>query len=123
MLYLLHFDPAVGRAVHYLGVTAEENLQKRLRRHACGHGATLTREAVKRGSSIYLARSFPGLDHKQERLIKNSGHLKHLCPICCPALRPADLEPYKLKAPQPRQIPFYAIWGWPVRLPNPEPPP
>ena len=115
MIYLLHIDPPVGRAAHYLGCTGENTLQLRLHRHATGQGAALIREAIKRGSKLYLARTFPGVSFDIERQIKSNGHFKKLCPICCPVIRPEDLTPYEITVARPPWETVFTIWGWPDR--------
>lgn len=97
--YLLHFDPPVGRARHYLGSTFETHLGRRLRSHATGKGARLTAAAVNAGSTIALASVWNISTRENEMLAKRAGHLKRRCPICDGTLAFADaphLQPTEL---------------------------
>lgn len=112
MIYLLHFDPPVGKSKHYLGYCADDRLAERMREHALGSGATLTAEAVKRGCSIYLARTYPGGSRSLERLMKNGPALKRSCPLCCPMFASLKQQVYQLDTTRPDQPPPRAVLDW-----------
>lgn len=88
--YLLHFERPLGRARHYLGITRTDQLQRRLRDHATGNGARLTRAAVQRGVKIGVVRIFRRQSWEAERLLKRRGNLHRLCPVCQDRQRPGD---------------------------------
>ncbi len=81
-IYLLHLDPPVGRAAHYLGSCYSERLPERMKEHAHGRGAALTAAAVKGGSRFILAATWTTDDRSLEQRMKQAGHLKKKCPIC-----------------------------------------
>lgn len=80
-IYLLHFARPYRHARHYTGWA--EDLQERLRQHACGHGARLTAVVLQAGITFSLARIAPGTRHT-ERAIKNQGGAVRYCPLCTP---------------------------------------
>lgn len=112
MLYLLHFEPPVGRAQHYLGFTTPEGFKDRMTRHARGQGATLTRKAVEKGCKIYLARTFPDYDKSVERKLKQAGHMKQQCPLCCPILAKLREAAYEIDPKRPDQPPIRPVLAW-----------
>lgn len=112
MIYLLHFDPPVKRAKHYLGYCADERLQLRLIEHARGDGASLTRAAIKQGSKLYLARTLPGKSYEVERAMKVHGDFKRLCPLCCPMFAKLASEVYEIDPKRPEQPPPHAVLDW-----------
>lgn len=82
IVYLLHIDPPVARARHYMGICRHDRLAARLREHCGGHGARLTSLAVAQGSSLYLASTRFVRSPKNERLLKNAGHYRRVCSLC-----------------------------------------
>lgn len=82
-VYLLHFDPPVAHAQHYLGWALDA--MARVDEHLRGAGAALVRAAVARGSHVELVRVWREVDRAFERRLKNGGTLKRVCPICKPA--------------------------------------
>lgn len=112
MLYLLHFDRPLGRARHYLGCTTEARLHTRLREHAAGKGASLTRAVFARAIPVYLARIFPQLSYDDERRIKNGGNLRNYCPLCCPLLERLKRDAYLIDPSPAAQTPTRAIWDY-----------
>lgn len=112
MIYLLHFDPPVGKSRHYLGSCKDDRLDQRMREHALGTGATLTREAVKRGARIYLARTLPGLDHRVEKNLKTRADFKRMCPLCCPVLAHLAHSYEPINTGRPEQPPPRAVLDW-----------
>lgn len=79
-IYLLHFDPPLAHARHYLGWT--QDLDARLAAHRNGHGSPLIAAAIKAGSTITLARIWPNADRNFERRLKNRHETPRLCPTC-----------------------------------------
>lgn len=82
-VYLLHLSAPIGTdkqaARHYLGWA--EDVERRLWEHRAGAGARFTRAAVKRGVSLYLARTWPGT-RELERIYKQWHGPYKLCPMC-----------------------------------------
>lgn len=84
-VYLLHLDPGVPRgggvnSRHYIGWTL--NVDQRLNEHTRGTGSPLVKAAVDTGSTVTLARTWPGVDRNFERQLKNRKTAPRLCPIC-----------------------------------------
>lgn len=90
VIYLLHFTPAIGRAKHYAGITKAERLDVRLREHCTGRGSRLTRKACQQGAQIDLVAVIPVNSPKQERDLKNAGHLSRRCHLCSARLTKSD---------------------------------
>lgn len=82
ILYLLHFDRPIGRAVHYLGSTTETQLMQRVRQHQLGHGSRLTEIARLRRIAFWLATVIPVPSRDHERRIKTNGHFSKKCSVC-----------------------------------------
>lgn len=114
IIYLLHFDRPIGFARHYLGRSTLARLEKRLADHAKGHGAALTREAVRRQIGFHVAQLWITQDSKAEQRLKVRSHYGKLCTICNPALPWAANHPIALKwSPRPQELHScdYA-WNW-----------
>lgn len=89
-IYLLHFEPpyvaAIGEtgrvktAGHYLGSTGGD-VAKRMAEHVAGQGSPLVRAAVRSGSVIHLAATWPG-GRDDERKAKRGHHHARRCPFC-----------------------------------------
>lgn len=78
MIYLLEFDKAIGNpsvrhgtARYYLGYCEDHRLGKRLREHAAGRGAALTRAAVNAGIGWRVVLTIAGGDRAMERRLKS----------------------------------------------------
>lgn len=82
VIYLLHFSPPIGKAVHYLGISRRDMLATRLRQHARGYGASLTYRARELGASIYHVLTIPDATFELEKKLKLNGHFRDLCPMC-----------------------------------------
>lgn len=88
MIYLLHFTHPLARsngtaAEHYLGYTAEDNLDERLHLHRSGRsGVKILRAVLERGGDLVLVRTWPMGGPSLERYLKKNGHLAAHCPIC-----------------------------------------
>jgi hypothetical protein len=99
-IYLLHFEPAysapigetgrVKTAGHYLGSTGG-NVERRLAEHLSGSGSPLVRAAVRAGSRVLLADTWPG-GRTEERKAKRAHHHARRCPFCTGAA-PLPCEP------------------------------
>lgn len=87
-MYLLHFDPPLHHAQHYLGVARQGNLRRRLRLQLSGKGASLPAAAVAAGSRVTVARTWIGIPGDVEAREKRRGGFKRLCPICARGLEP-----------------------------------
>lgn len=111
-VYLIHIHPPVGRASHYLGLCKDDRLEARLHEHALGGGAALTREAIKRGSKLYLARTWEGADHVAERSMKTHKGFAAACPLCCPLLKNLRGATYEIDTSRPDQPPPRAVLDW-----------
>lgn len=111
-VYLIHFETKIGRSQHYLGSTHDDRLKARMREHALGNGAALTRRAVRLGVRMYLARTFPGYDHNQERMMKRHGRFKLMCPLCCPMLSVLADQVSIIDATRPDQPAPQPVLAW-----------
>lgn len=74
-IYMLKFSKPIGNANHrngtaqyYLGFTT--NLEKRIAYHRAGHGAFITRAAVKQGAELHLIMVMPNVPAKLEQQLK-----------------------------------------------------
>lgn len=112
-VYLIHIDPPLKHAAHYLGYCSSTRLTERLREHAHGQGAKLLKAAVANGSGLYLARTFPDGDPMLEARIKRASHLKLLCPFCCEMLKHHLGETYRIPTDRPEQPPPHPLIEWP----------
>jgi hypothetical protein len=95
VVYLLHLVPAYRHARHYLGFAASSGLLlRRLRDHASGHGANLTRVALAAGCGFELVRLWPGSRDDERRLKQQRAVPRLLCPACParPTRRPASSQ-------------------------------
>lgn len=79
-VYLLHLDPPLHHARHYLGWSTD--IPKRVDSHLAGKGSPLVRAALKQGSVITLARTWLGLTRNDERRMKDGKNVPRLCPLC-----------------------------------------
>lgn len=125
MIYLLHFERAIGdhgnargQAQHYVGYA--DDVGARLAEHEAGHGAAITRHLVGEGIGWKLVRLWMG-GRSLERRIKRRHDGPKLCPICNPE-RWARLACYGIswrpgvKPETPVEIEFGPV---PVVLPAP----
>ena len=81
-LYLLHFDPPYAHAAHYLGWARQ--IDRRVAEHLAGgvKASPLVRAAVAAGSTVTVARTWPGGTRVLERRLKVQGGLSRHCPTC-----------------------------------------
>jgi hypothetical protein len=86
-IYLLHIDPPLKHARHYIGF-CEGDPEDRLKQHLSGRGSPLIKAAVAAGSSITIAHVIPDGDRTMERRLKNRGGAARWCPVCGVNTRP-----------------------------------
>lgn len=98
VVYLLHFDPPLGRQRHYLGHTQASTLKERLARHQALKGARLTARALKAGCRLYLVRTWLTDTPAKETALKKIHDFRRICPLCTPGIaRPPDFEQIVLR--------------------------
>lgn len=85
-LYLLHLEPPLEHARHYLGWTQEGGEAERVAQHLRGSGSPLVRAARRHGREVTLEKAWPGT-REDERRHKDGHQLGNLCPRCQPRLR------------------------------------
>lgn len=85
LLYLLHFEAAVGGKVHYGGSCEDDQLSTRMRRHQCGTGSNLTRRAHAAGVGFHLSAVLIVPDRSAEKRWKSAKRYRQNCTICCSA--------------------------------------
>lgn len=84
--YLLHFERSFKHARHYVGFVEDEGkVSDRLKRHADGGGAALTRAVSRAGIGLAIVRTWQGKSRRFERRLKNQKHHTRLCPLCNPS--------------------------------------
>ena len=87
-VYLLHLDPPVAHACHYVGYSQERTVTHRVNQHLAGgsKASPLIIAALMQGSRVTLARAWEGdeFDRTFERRLKNLGGKArtHRCPLC-----------------------------------------
>lgn len=87
MIYILHIDPPLKHARHYVGWTQDEDVARRVREHIEQKGrrpSRLIRAALLAGCKVTLAGTLEG-DREFERRLKRRGGASHYCPLCRPA--------------------------------------
>ena len=87
MIYILHIDPPLAHARHYVGWTKDEDVSRRVQEHLDQSGrrpARLIGAALAAGRTITLAGTLEG-DRDFERQLKRRGSAKSYCPLCKPA--------------------------------------
>lgn len=88
MVYLIHFDRPYKQAKHYTGSTRD--LDARLARHRAGDGARLLQVLNQNGIGYQVVRTWEG-GRDIERKVKAMKNAPHLCPVCHPNNRRAQL--------------------------------
>lgn len=81
-VYVLHFEPPLKHARHYVGFTDQADVAARLDDHLTGRGSPLVKAAVNAGSRVELAHVFVGADRAFERRIKKSTDVCRWCRLC-----------------------------------------
>lgn len=71
MVYILEFTQPIHHARYYVGYCDDKRLAARLKHHAQGTGAALTRAATERGIGLNLVAVWPHATRTDERRIKN----------------------------------------------------
>lgn len=80
MIYILCYQRKLHHAWHYCGYAEDEKrLRKRVRLHAEGYGANITKEFCKAGIPFHVSRVMMG-GRDRERQIKRAGVTKY-CPV------------------------------------------
>jgi predicted GIY-YIG superfamily endonuclease len=86
MCYLVHFDPRLKNAGHYIGITRTDQFENRMRAHEAGRGARVIRRALLAGSTLRVVRVWHDATFGLERTLKRRGNGARICPVCKPAL-------------------------------------
>lgn len=83
-LYLLHLEPRLAHAGHYLGFALD--IDRRVAEHLRGgdRSSPLVRAAIAAGSTVTLVRTWPGGDRTLERRLKRRHEGPRFCPVCNP---------------------------------------
>lgn len=79
-VYLLHLDPPLKHAKHYLGYSRD--ITARVVTHLSGRGSPLVRAALAAGSQVSLVRIWDGAPQTLERALKDRKNVPLLCPTC-----------------------------------------
>lgn len=79
-VYLLHFEPALRHARHYMG--SAEDVEKRVQQHLCGQGSPLVKAAALAGCKVTVVRVWKGGGRELEAKLKNIQHNADYCPVC-----------------------------------------
>lgn len=87
MIYILHIDPPLKHARHYVGWTKDDDVTRRVSEHLNQSGrrpSKLIGAALRAGRTVTLAGTLEG-DRDFERQLKNRGGAASYCPVCKPA--------------------------------------
>lgn len=98
-VYVLHLEPALGHARHYVGSAKPAQLRRRLRAHVTGRGARFTAAAIQQGCQLTLSALIRHVPRAEEYQVKRSRRAKALCKLCSPQRR-AWPRPIHLHADQ-----------------------
>lgn len=102
-LYLLHFVSPVSGKRHYCGICRSDRLEERMKEHATGRGAGLTRRAALAGVGFYRVYTQQNASWMAEKKFKASRPMKERCPVCQDAVDP-DMNGLPMWTPR---LPFY----------------
>ena len=97
-VYLLHLDPPVAHASHYVGYSQERTVAHRVNQHLAGgsKASPLIIAALMQGSCVTLARAWESdeYDRAFERYLKtrDSEGRRNRCPICRAKTRQAKAK-------------------------------
>ena len=86
MIYILHIDPPLAHARHYVGFAEDHLLERRVLQHLEQKGrrpSKLVSAALAAGCTVTLAGTLPG-DRNEERRLKKGGSAARYCPVCRP---------------------------------------
>lgn len=118
LIYMLHFEPKLKHAQHYVGITKRHRLERRLEEHARGSGSAIVRAAVNAGCRLFLVKTFAAEGFEDERAFKRKTNNRATCPICAGDLFLHSVEVCEIfRARCPDQTSF-AVTSWPQRLPS-----
>lgn len=107
VVYLIHIEPRLHGAGHYVGSCVAAMLPARMRRHTRGQGARLLRAALAAGCRLDLVRVWRSESRELERSIKDKRRNAALCPRCNPSLTKG--RTYN-SIPLPNRMPLTASW-------------
>jgi hypothetical protein len=82
VVYVIHFEPPLVTARHYVGITTADRLYKRFAEHACGRGSRLTAVAAAEGCTFHLAQRIEAQHPFDETRWQEHYAKGHKCPIC-----------------------------------------
>lgn len=83
-VYLLHFEPALHHARHYIGFTSRP-VWERIHEHfgyCPSKGSRLVKAVIERGHVVIIAKVWPDGDRELERRLKRSKQSSRHCPRC-----------------------------------------
>lgn len=84
MIYILHIDPPLKHARHYVGWTKDDDVSRRVAEHLNQTGSRpskLVGAALRAGCVVTLAGTLEG-DRAVERKLKARGGAASYCPLC-----------------------------------------
>ena len=84
MIYILHIDPPLAHARHYVGWTKDADVSRRVLEHLTQRGrrpSKLIRAALAAGRTVTVAGTLEG-DRDFERRLKNRNGAASFCPRC-----------------------------------------
>jgi hypothetical protein len=87
VIYILHIDPPLHHARHYVGWTKDADVSRRVGQHLNQTGrrpSPLVGAALAAGCTVTLAAVLEG-DRALERRLKARGGASSYCPLCKPA--------------------------------------
>lgn len=88
MIYLIHSSVPIGGngragARHYLGFTADGNLEQRMAHHLSGKSKVgVIKAFLENGGKLTIAMLWPDGGPSLEKYLKKGGHFDALCPLC-----------------------------------------
>lgn len=81
-VYLLHIDPPLGHARHYVGFSTDDDPCRRVEMHRKGAGSKMLRAAVRSGRKLTLVHFWTGADRKFEAWLHKRRDASKWCPSC-----------------------------------------
>jgi predicted GIY-YIG superfamily endonuclease len=89
-VYLIHFAEPYRHAKHYLGWASD--LEQRITRHRCSHGARLLQVVNQAGIEWKVVRVWEDETRHFERRLKNRKNSPRLCPVCGGEIAFSDVD-------------------------------
>jgi hypothetical protein len=92
-VYLLHFDPPLKHARHYIGFTSRP-VWERIHEHFGYHpskGSRLVRAVIEAGHVVVIAHVWPDGDRTWERRLKKRKDACRWCPRCQGKRKPPEM--------------------------------